>query len=313
MEYKDYYEILGVARTAGKAEIKKKFRELARKYHPDVNVTEKNAGLKFGEISEAYDVLSDDEKRRTYDAFGSDWEQYRDSGRTEGFDWSKYAAAGGGTERASGKKREEPFGEGFASSDFFRMVFGRGYGEGDGSELPRKGQDLQAELAISLEDAYSGGAKILSLGKQKIRLTLKSGIADRQRIRIDGKGAPGSGGAGNGDLFITFSIEPHPEYRLEGTNLYKDIALGIYPAMLGDTVEVRTISGKFELRIPPGTQNGTVFRLKGRGFPVYGATGSHGDLFLKVALRLPEGLTARETKLVRELAALRDEKTAEGG
>jgi curved DNA-binding protein len=308
MEYKDYYKILGVDRMAGKADIKKKYRELARKYHPDVNVTDKNAGIKFGEISEAYDVLTDDEKRKKYDTFGSDWEQYQSSGQTGGFDWSKYAAPGGGKDERSATDWGNIFGGNSATSDFFRTIFGQEFRGRDGAGFPRKGQDLQAELAISLEEAYRGGVKILAVGGRNIRLKLKPGIWDRQKIQIAGKGAPGSGGANNGDLFITFLIEPHPEYRLEGTNLFKDIALGIFPAMLGGTLEVQTISGKFELKIPPGTQNGTVFRLKGRGFPVYGTPGSQGDLFLRVVLRLPEDLTPQEKKLVQELAALRKGK-----
>jgi curved DNA-binding protein len=310
MEYKDYYKILGVARRAGKADIKKKYRELARKYHPDVNVTDKDAGLKFGEISEAYDVLSDDEKRKKYDAFGSDWEQYQSSGQTGGFDWSKYAGQDSGKDEKPGRDWGEFFGGSSSSSDFFRTIFGQGFRGGEGADFPRKGRDLQAELTISLEEAYEGGVRVLAVGELNIRLKLKPGIWDRQRIQIPGKGAKGSGGAGNGDLYITFLIEPHPEYRLDGTDLYKDLNLGVFPAMLGDTMKVQTISGKFELKIPPGTQNGTMFRLKGRGFPVYGTPGSKGDLFLRVVLRLPEDLTAQEKELVQELADLRKEKVA---
>jgi len=312
MEYKDYYKVLGIARTAGKADIKKKYRELARKYHPDVNVSDKDAGVKFGEISEAYDVLSDDEKRRKYDAFGSDWEQYQSSGQTGNFDWSKYAAQGGDKNGNHAGDWKEFFNESTTSSDFFKAIFGQDFRGGAGAGFPRKGRDLQAELTISLEEAYEGGVKTLTVGNKNIRLKLKPGIWDRQRIQIAGKGAQGSGGAASGDLYITFLIEPHPEYRLDGTDLYKDIALGIFPAMLGDTLEVRTISGKFELKIPPGTQSGTVFRLKGRGFPVYDTPGSQGDLFLRVVLRLPENLTPQEKKLVRELDELRKIKVAGG-
>jgi curved DNA-binding protein len=306
MEYKDYYKILGLDSGAGKAEIKKKYRELARKYHPDVNVTDKNAGLRFGEISEAYEVLSDDVKRKKYDAFGSDWEQHRNSGGKDDFDWSRYAAQPGGQEgNQPGQDWKEFFGDDSTTSDFFRTIFGQGFRDGGGAGFPRKGQDIHATLTISLGEAYEGGRKVLTVGDRTIRLNLKPGISDRLRIQIAGKGAKGSGGAASGDLYITFLIEPHPEYRLDGKNLFKDIALGIFPAMLGDTLEVQTISGKFALTIPPGTQNGTVFRLKGRGFPVYDTPGNKGDLFLKVTLRLPENLTAQEKKLVQELADLR--------
>jgi curved DNA-binding protein len=311
MDYKDYYSVLGVAKTAGKADIKKKYRELARKYHPDVNVTDKDAGVKFGEISEAYEVLSDDEKRRKYDAFGSDWEQYQSSGQTGNFDWSKYAAQGGAKDGDPAQDWKDFFGGNTTTSDFFKTIFGQEFRGREGAGFARKGRDLQAELTISLEEAYQGGVKIITVGDKNIRLKLKSGIWDRQRIQIAGKGAQGSGGAANGDLYITFLIEPHPEYRLDGTNLFKDIELGVFPAMLGDTLEVQTISGKFELKIPPGTQNGTVFRLKGRGFPVYDTPGNQGDLFLRVVLRLPEDLTPQEKKLVQELDDLRKVKVAE--
>lgn len=307
MEYKDYYKTLGVEKTAGKDELKKQYRKLARKYHPDVNTTDKNAGAKFGEISEAYEVLSDDEKRRKYDAFGSDWEQHQNSGQAGDFDWSKYAAQGSGQE-APAQDWEDIFGNGADASDFFRTIFGSGFGGREGAKFPRKGQDLSAELTISLEEAYEGGVKILSLGDKNIRLTLKPGIWDRQKIKISGKGASGSNGGASGDLYITFLLQPHPEYRLEGKDLHMDLPLSIYSAMLGATLEVRTISGTFELKIPRETKNGTVLRLKGKGFPVYSKPGNHGDLFLRVVLQLPEKPTAKEKKLFRELAALRNEK-----
>jgi curved DNA-binding protein len=310
MEYKDYYKILGVEKSAGKDELKKQYRKLARKFHPDVNTTDKNAGARFGEISEAYEVLSDEEKRKKYDAFGADWEQHQSSGQAEGFDWSKYAQSGGQEGKAA-PGWEDIFGEGADPSEFFKTIFGRGFAGGGRAGYARKGQDLRAELAISLEEAYEGGVKVLTVGDRQIRLTLLPGIWDGQTIQIAGKGEPGAAGAG--DLYITFLIRPHPEYRLEGVDLFKDIPLGIYQALLGAALEVQTISGKFELKIPGETRNGTVFRLKGKGFPVYGKSGSHGDLFLKVALRLPEKLTAQERKLVRELAALRSEKVAAGG
>jgi curved DNA-binding protein len=302
MEYKDYYKILGVEKNAGKDELKKQYRKLARQYHPDVNTVDKNAGSKFGEISEAYEVLSDPEKRKKYDAFGSDWERYANSGRAEDFDWSKYAAQK--NEKAENGERnwEDVFGENSEASDFFRNIFGQGSGA---RKNAAKGRDLSAELEISLEDAYSGGTRVIAVGERNIRIKLKPGIWQGQKIQIAGKGAPGAAGAENGDLFITFLIKPHPEYRLEGADLYKDLPLGIYPALLGAAVEVDTISGKFELDIPPETKNGTVFRLKAKGFPVYGKPGVKGDLYLRVLLQLPQKLTQREKELFRELAALR--------
>jgi len=312
MDYKDYYKALGVERTAGKEELKKQYRKLARKYHPDVNTTDKNAAAKFGEISEAYNVLIDDEKRRKYDELGADWERYENSGKSEDFDWSKYTSRGREQEAHPGQKWEDLFGNGSDPSDFFRSIFGQGFG---GREAPRfafKGQDLSAELTLSLEEAYAGGAKILAIGTNTIRIKLKPGIWDRQKIKIAGKGLPGSNGGESGDLFITFLLQPHPDYRLDGANLFKDIPLSIYCALLGTALMVQTIAGKFELAVPPETQNGTVFRLKGKGFPVYDKPGSHGDLFLRVQLQLPEKPTEREKGLFRELAVIRNEKVAGG-
>lgn len=300
MEYKDYYKVLGVEKGAGKEELKKQYRKLARKYHPDVNTTDMDAGLRFGEISEAYDVLSDDEKRRKYDALGSG----------EDFARSAYANQGSGQEGQGSQGTQDwdgIFGKDSSSSEFFRTIFGAAFGSGEGARFARKGRNLKAELPISLEEAYSGGAKVLDLEGENIRLKLKPGIWDGQIIQIAGKGASGIGGAESGDLYITFSILPHPEYQLEGKDLFKDISLGIYSAILGADFSVETISGKFELKIPPETKNGTMFRLKGKGFPVYGEPESRGDLFLKVTLRLPEKPTIQEKKLFRELAALRNE------
>lgn len=315
MEYKDYYKTLGVEKTVGKEELRKRYRKLARQYHPDVNTTDKNAAARFAEISEAYDVLSDDEKRRKYETLGSDWEQHRSSGQGGHFDWSKYASPGSGRQGNEGRSWEDLFkggtGAGDGASEFFRNIFGQGFrGRGD-ADFPRKGRDLHAELAITLEEAYSGGAQILTIGDRQIRLTLKPGIWDRQTIKIGGKGAPGTRAGGNGDLYITFLLKQHTEYRLDGTDLHLDLPLSIYAALLGSEQEVKTISGTFNVKIPPGTQNGTVFKLKGRGFPVYGKSDSHGDLFLKVVLRLPEKLNSRENTLFRELAALRNEKVGE--
>ena len=307
MEYKDYYKILGVEKTASKDELRNQYRKLARKYHPDVNTTDKNATMKFAEISEAYEVLSDDEKRKKYDELGSDWERYQAEGQGDQFDWAKYANQGTGQARSEERNWEEFFGGGANASDFFRNIFGRGFRDTSNGSFARKGQDLHADLSISIEEAFSGGVEILTVGEQKIRLTLKPGIWDHQTIKIGGKGLPGVSGGPNGDLFITFLLQPHQFYRLDGTNLHMDIPVSIYAALLGASQEVKTISGTYKIKIPPETQNGTVFKLKGRGFPVYGEPGKHGDLFLRTVLKLPEKLDSRETALIRELANLRKE------
>ncbi|MFA6507483.1 MAG: DnaJ C-terminal domain-containing protein [Treponemataceae bacterium] len=311
MEYTDYYKALGVERNAGKEEIKKQYRKLARKYHPDVNTTDKNAAAKFREINEANEVLSDDEKRKKYDALGSDWEQHQNAGPGDNFDWSKYASGASGQPGNSSENWSDLFGNNDETSDFFRNIFGQGFGGRQGSSAARKGQDLKAELTISLEEAYAGGMKNLTIGDKRISLKLKPGIWDRQTIKINGKGTPGANGADSGDLYLTFLIKNHPEYRLEGTDLFRDIPVSIYSALLGTALEVKTISGTFKIKIHPETKNGTVLKLNSKGFPVYGKPGNHGDLFLRVMLQLPDKLTQKEKTLFKELAALRNEKTEE--
>ena len=318
MEFKDYYKILGVGKTAGKDELKKQYRKLARKYHPDVNTTDKDAGAKFSDMSEAYNVLIDDEKRKKYDQLGSDWGQHQDAERPEGFDWSKYSSSGNGKARSQTVNWEGIFGKDSGKSDFFRTVFGQEFGDSKGSRYAARGQDLSAELSLSLKEAYEGGTRILAVGDSKIRIKLLPGIWNLQKIKIAGKGSAGDMGAGNGDLYITFLLRPDPECRLDGVDLFMDIPLNIYSAVLGTVLVVPTIAGKFELKIPPETNNATVFRLKGRGFPVYDKPGAHGDLFLKMVLKLPKHLTTHEKDLFRELASAgegkadRDRQSASG-
>ena len=307
MDYKDYYKILGLKKNVGKDELKKQYRKLARKYHPDVNTTDKHAGTRFAEISEAYEVLSNDETRKKYDALGSDWEQYRNTDKAQNFDWSKYTTASGGQKRESGPGWEDFFGDQANGSDFFSSMFGHGSGGPRGARSPQRGSDLRAELAISLEEAFEGGVKVITVGDRTIRLALKPGIWDRQTIHIAGKGAPGAKGTAHGDLYLTFTIIPQAEYRLEGVDLFRDVPVSVYAAMLGAAIKVKTISGTFNLTIRPETKNGTVLKLKSKGFPVYGKPGIHGDLYLMVSIQLPEKLTAQEKTLIRELATLRQE------
>ena len=299
MDYKDYYKSLGVAKTATLDEIKKQYRAMARQTHPDVNSSDKGAAAKFAEISEAYEVLSDTEKRKKYDSLGSEWDQYQNTDQSSHFDWNKYASG------SSSSQGSPSGGEGFNDDDmseFFRNLFG------GGRSGQSRGSDLKAELTISLEEAYAGGVKHLSVGNQTIRLTLKPGIWDHQTIKIVGKGSPGTPGHPTGDLYLTFLLSPHPDYVLDGVDLYRTIPVSLYAAMLGASLEVATISGKFRVRIPPGTKSGVVFKLKGKGFPHHGKPGTHGDLYLKARVDLPEHLTGDEKVLFGQLAALRNEK-----
>lgn len=336
MEYKDYYKILGVDKNASKDEIKKAYRKLARKFHPDTNPNDKEAAKKFSEINEAHEVLSDDEKRKKYNQLGADWQRYQQSGGAEDFDWSKYSTAspgaspGGGWTYYSGDF-EDIFGDGAGGfSDFFKNIFGgfggggfrsdfsdagsrksrrsQGYsGFGGGASL--KGQDLSAELSISMEEAYRGCTRIIELDGKKMRINLDPGIRNGQTIRLKGKGGAGTQGAPAGDLYITIRVSEHPDYRREGEDLFKDVPIDVYTALLGGEQEIETISGKYKLKIPPGTNSGSTFRLKGRGFPKYGEPGIKGDLYVKAVIQVPQNLNSEEKELVRKLASIR-KKTA---
>lgn len=330
MEYKDYYQMLGVDKKASKDEIRKAYRKLARKYHPDVNPNDKEATLKFAEISEAHEVLSDDENRTKYDELGSDRQRYQNTGGSQGFDRSKYAdgraSRGAGQSyyySGTGGDWQDIYGRD-AFSDFFKNNFG---GRGDGSsggesqrrrgftgaEFAFKGQDLTTDLTISLDEAYSGCKRILSLDGRKMRITLDPGMKNGQTIKLKGKGGLGSQGGISGDLYITVEVAIHPEYRRQGDDLFMDVPVNVYTAMLGGGLDVHALSGTFKLKIPPETHSGTTFRLKGRGFPKYGEKNQFGDLYVQVAIRVPTNLSDQEKKMVEELAALQDEPVGSRG
>jgi curved DNA-binding protein len=326
MEYKDYYKTLGVDKNASTEDIKKAYRTLARKFHPDVNPNDTESARKFAEISEAHEVLADEENRKKYDELGADWKQYQSTGEPQGFDWSRYAA--GGPARGDGQTYyysgsggdwEDAFGgPGGGFSDFFESIFGgfadrstagqsqhrRGF---TGGGFPFKGQDLSANIKISLDEAYSGCSRIIAVGGKKMRITLDPGIKDGQTIKLKGKGGGGSQGAPAGDLYITVEVAIHPEYRRQGDDLFTDVTVDVYTAMLGGSLDVHVLSGTFKLKIPPETQSGTTFRLKGRGFPKYGKKNQFGDLYVQAVIRVPTNLTDKEKELVERLARLRNQ------
>jgi curved DNA-binding protein len=309
VEYKDYYKILEVSKTATKDEIKKSYKKLARKYHPDVNPDNKEAEEKFKAISEAYEVLGDDEKRKKYDQLGADWKRYEQAGGAGGggFDWSQYS---GGRPGGGGRytQYEGDFGGG-DFSDFFSSIFGgMGGGQSQGgrrSSMAFKGQDYTAELQMPLEEAFHGGNKTLTVNGKNLRINIKPGVADGQTIRLKGQGGPGMNGAENGDLYITFKINSDPKYTRKGDDLFVDAPVSVYKAALGGEEIVDTLSGKIKIKIQPETQNGKMLRLKGKGFPVYNQPGQHGDLYIKTVLTLPEKLTDKEKELFRQLDELR--------
>ncbi|SDY21901.1 DnaJ C-terminal domain-containing protein [Hymenobacter psychrophilus] len=304
MDYKDYYKTLSVEKTATQDQIKKAYRKLARQYHPDLNPDNAAAEQKFKEANEAHEVLSDPEKRRKYDQLGADYQRYqqaggRPGGSGGGFDWSQYqqgGAAGGG----------DPFG-GADFSDFFGSMFGGMGGNGGGGSRPRTGQDYQAELELTLEDAYTGGPRTLTVNGKNLRLTIQPGVEDGQVIRLRDQGGPGRNGGPAGSLYITLRIRPDARHARTGNDLTMDVPVDLYTALLGGEHTVETLSGAVKISIKPETQNGTRLRLRGKGFPIYRQDGQFGDLYLRLSISLPQHLTEQEKTLIRQLAELRNQ------
>lgn len=309
MAYIDYYGVLGVSKTATQDEIKKAFKKLARKYHPDLNPNDPTAKQKFQEINEANEVLSDPEKRKKYDAYGENWKhadefeaqkqryQQQNRGSSGGFGgtgggyWS--SADGGFSGNFSGDEGE--------FSDFFESLFGSRRGGNRRSSAGFKGQDYNAELHVSLRDAATTHKQVLEVNGKKIRITVPAGISDGQTIKLNGQGGPGMNGGPAGDLYITFVIASDPVYKREGDNLYMNVELDLYTAILGGEVMVDTLNGKVKLKVKPETQNGTKVRLKGKGFPVYKQDGQFGDLFVTYEIKIPTHLTEKQKQLFQEL------------
>ncbi|MEJ8802294.1 J domain-containing protein [Pontibacter sp. H249] len=303
MEYKDYYKILGVDKTASQADIKKAYRALAKKYHPDKNKDDKAAENKFKDVSEAYEVLGDKDKRTQYDQLGANWRQFQQGGGPRG---GQYQQHGGGF---SQQDIHDMFGGGGRGgfSDFFEQFFGGGGGFGQatsGRGRANKGQDYQAEMEITLEEAYTGTSRLISTDTQQLRITTKPGVADGQTLRIKGKGATAAGGGENGDLYIKVLVKPHPKFERKGDDLYTDLNLDIYTAILGGETQVNTMSGKLKLKIPEGTQNGKTLRLRGKGMPHYGKPDHYGDLYVKISVMLPAKLSTEERGLMEKLRDL---------
>lgn len=309
MTYKDYYSILGVQKAATPEEIRKAYRQLALKYHPDKNKGDKTAEEKFKDINEANEVLSDPEKRKKYDQFGQDWEHYQEAAKDgEKFDWSKYARQPGGGQRFESTDFGDVFGGGEAG-DFFEMLFGQPFGGRRGKSVAMRGADLEAEMDLSLEDAYHGATRMLTLDGQTIRIKVDPGIKDGQLLRLRGKGGAGLNGGPHGNLYLTVKIHEHPDFRREENNLYCDLPVGLYTAVLGGKVEVRTPKGNIKVDIPKETQNGKVLRLKGLGMPYYKEKNKYGDLYVKISVELPKSLSETELGLFSKLAEIRRQKS----
>lgn len=310
MIYKDYYKILGVEKTTTAAEIKKAYRTLANKYHPDKAKGDKAAEDKFKDVNEANEVLSDTVKRKKYDQFGADWKHYEEGGaQPGGFDWSKYASGRGGqTHRTSTNESNATFTD-ESVNDLFETLFGQHSGQRRGSgrrSVAIKGEDLETETTLSLEEAYHGTTRLIQLNSQMIKVTIKPGVADRQMLRIAGKGGGGLSGGPNGDLYLTVKIAPHPEFHRSGNDLHRGLPVELYTALLGGKTQIKTLKGKVTVNIPKGTPNGKELRLHGLGMPVYAKKNEFGNLLVKVDIVLPEHLSVEEIDLFKTLAALRN-------
>lgn len=328
MEYKDYYAILGVPKNADEKTIKSAYRKLARTHHPDVNPGKPESEQRFKEINEAYAVLSDDEKRKMYDRFGAEWEDYQRAGFGPN-DAPRRAAPGGqrgNTRTMTPEEFQEVFGRGFGRSapggfstsfggggdfsDFFEAMFGGGMA-GAGSTgsrpamRPRKGRDVDAAIEVSLEEAFSGATRALQWeGGRRIEATVPRGVRTGSRVRISGQGEPGASGGQAGDLYLNVTVAPHPMFQREGDDLRVTVPVDLYSAVLGGEVRVPTLERPVVLTVPAGTQNGRAIRLRGLGMPNLRNPEQRGDLYAVVDVQIPADLTAEQRRLFEELRAL---------
>ena len=316
MAYIDYYKVLGVDKNATQDDIKKAFRKLARKYHPDLNPNDPSAKDKFQEINEANEVLGDPEKRKKYDEYGEHWkhaDEFEKQKQQYGTGGSGGRAGGFGSDGNGSywysSNGEEGFGGGggFGGnaggfSDFFEELFGhRGAGAGSGRGAGFRGQDYNAELQLSLREAAVTHKQVLNVNGKNIRITVPAGIANGQTIKLRGHGAPGVNGGPDGDLYITFVIPDDPVFKRLGNDLYVTAPLNLYTAVLGGEETVDTLNGKVKLKVKPETQNGTKVRLKGKGFPVYKEEGKFGDLIVTYNITIPTNLTEHQKELFCQL------------
>ncbi len=313
MEYKDYYKLLGVSRSAPKEEIGKAFKKLARKYHPDLNPNDATAEAKFKEINEAYEVLKDEKKRKLYDQFGSDWEHGQNFQPPPGYENMNFGGGGGFQQGGFSDFFETIFGGGgggfrggFQQGGFSQGGYGGGY-----QQRPRRGSDSEAVYELTLDEAYRGGSKSITLQEQVAgpdgipRMTTKTldvkvpaGIKDGQKIRLAGQGNPGMGGGSKGDLYLRIKLLPHHLFKVNDNDIILDLPLAPWEAVLGETVRIPTLDGAVEMKIPPGIGSGKKLRIKGRGL---GSGARRGDQYVRIMIQSPDRLSSEARRLWEEL------------
>lgn len=289
----DYYKILEIGKTATPEEIKKAYRKLARKYHPDLNPNDKDAKQNFQKANEANEVLSDPEKRKKYDQYGKDWQHSDDY---EKMRQNQKQSSNSRSQTYSGAQSEGDF------SDFFESMFGGSATAGRSRQVKFRGQDYNAELHLNLIDAYETHKQTLTVNGKNIRITIPAGVENGQTIKIAGHGGHGINGGPNGDLYIIFSIANHTKFKRLGNDLYSIIDLDLYNAILGGEITIDTLKGKVKLKVKPETQNGSIVKLKEKGFPVYKEEGRFGDLYITYSIKIPTNLTEKQKELFSELS-----------
>jgi curved DNA-binding protein len=310
VEYRDYYQILGVPRTASPKDIRQAYHKLARQYHPDLN-SSPQAEEQFKRINEAYQVLSDDDKRARYDQLSSSYQSWRQGGEREDFDWARWTQA-----QTAGRQAPRPEVDEAASagggffSDFFRAIFGDAGASPrretrTSSKIPLPGRDYEVDVAISLEEAYHGSTRQVTRPDGKVfTARLPKGAKTGTQVRFAGQGEMGFGGGQAGSLYVKINVNEHPKYERRGDDLYMDLEVPLYTAVLGGEVRVATLGGDVKLKIPAGAQSGKHIRLQGRGMPILKEETLHGDLYARVLIQIPHPLSADERELFEQLAAL---------
>ncbi len=315
MDFKDYYKILGVEKTATADEVKKAYRKLARKYHPDTNKS-RDAETKFKEVSEAYEVLKDPEKRKKYDTLGSSYSRFRtQGGAANDFHWSDWYNDAFNQQTRTSKRQtvNDFFNSGAGVSDFFERIFSSTSNKGKNfyqqnkvknSTRIRKGKDFKTQVEISLEEAFNGTIRLLNTNKDRLEVKFKPGIIDGQIQKIPEKGYPSKTGGRNGDLLITVKVEKNSIYERKGDDLYINTDIDLFTALLGDKITVKTFFGTFSVTVPPETQIGKTFKLSGQGMPKYNSN-QRGDLYIIINVKLPQNLTDKEIDMYKKLKKMR--------